>query len=70
MEFSDQDREKLLAAFPWAKSFDATLRSSKSFSDAVARLKNLPVRRVPEIGKRRRKRHGARKVKSTIQIGK
>jgi len=56
MQISDTERERLVALYPWVRDFDRVLRSARCFSDAVSRLKALPVRPVSEIGSRKRRK--------------
>ena len=58
MNFADKDRETLLAHFPWVRNFDAILRSANNFSDAVARLRAVPVRKVSDIRRTMRNKKG------------
>lgn len=54
MLITDEERERLVAAFPWVKDFDAVLRCASSLPEAVARLRSIPVRKVSEVGQRKR----------------
>lgn len=52
---SDEEREKLVALFPWVFDFDAALRPAKNFADALVRLRTIPVRKVGQRKRRAKK---------------
>jgi len=53
---TDAQRERLVSLYPWVKvrDFDRALRSADCFTEAVARLRSVPVRKVSEVGRRKR----------------
>lgn len=57
MELTDRQREQLVSLYPWIPDLDAVLENAGTFSEAVARLRSMPVRKVTETrrGKRRKK---------------
>jgi hypothetical protein len=55
MQITDQQRELLVSRFPWIRDFDTVLGSAKDFAEAVGRLQSLPVRKVGEIRRRKRR---------------
>ena len=56
MQISDRDREVLVARFPSVEDLDPILRSESSFSEAVSCLRSKPIRKVGEVGKRKRRK--------------